>query len=128
MHGNILDTNVVVRILNGDTALASKVSLLDDVYIPAIVLGELMYGAEKSARKDFNKARALELCADFHFIGTDSSTALEYGRIKAALERAGKTISENDIWIASIALNNGMTVLSQDRHFSYIEGLSFVRI
>lgn len=47
MNGNLMDTNVIVRILNGDRELIGKLSDLEDLCSSVVVLGELLYGAEK---------------------------------------------------------------------------------
>ena len=48
MNGKLLDTNVVVRILNGDKQLIDELSKFDDLCTCTIVLGELLYvGKEK---------------------------------------------------------------------------------
>lgn len=52
MNGKLLDTNIIIRIINGDEKVAVLLDSIavDEVYIPTIVYGELMYGAERSKR------------------------------------------------------------------------------
>jgi tRNA(fMet)-specific endonuclease VapC len=51
-------------------------------------------------------------------------TASIYGKVKSKLKNRGTKIPENDIWIASIAIQHQLTLLTNDKHFDYVEGLS----
>lgn len=53
----------------------------------------------------------------------DTETAKVYGIIKNALRTKGKPIPENDIWIAAIALQHDVTLVTRDAHFGAIDGL-----
>jgi len=57
-------------------------------------------------------------------LGCDSGTAGFYGAIKNNLLKKGKPIPENDIWIASVALQFGLFLVSRDIHFQNIDGLT----
>ncbi len=46
MNGNILDTNVIIRLLNGDENVRSAIYKMTDICIPVVVVGELLFGAE----------------------------------------------------------------------------------
>ena len=54
----------------------------------------------------------------------DISTARIYGRVKNALRQSGKPIPENDIWIAAVALQHDLTLITQDAHFEHVLGLA----
>ena len=47
-----------------------------------------------------------------------------YGVIKQALREKGRPIPENDIWIAAIAQQYGLTLVTRDDHFTAIDGLT----
>lgn len=49
MNGNILDTNVIIRLLNGDENVRSAIYKMTDICIPVVVVGELLFG-EKNRR------------------------------------------------------------------------------
>jgi hypothetical protein len=51
------------------------------------------------------------------------ATAAHYGRLKALLARAGTPIPENDLWIASLALERGWPLATRDAHFGRVPGL-----
>ena len=56
----------------------------------------------------------------------DEDTAEFYAEIKTGLRKRGKPIPTNDIWIASIALQHGLKLYTNDQHFKYVPGLMLV--
>ena len=122
----LLDTDVMVPFLNGNVGI---IELLDerDVYLSAIALGELRFGAAKSSRVEQNRARVdrLEEMADV--LDVTPRTSEVYGDVRMALKRKGRPIPENDIWIAAQAIQHGLILVSKDRHFDHIDGLLLQR-
>ena len=119
MNGNyLLDTNIVIGIFGNDSAVLSRLSAAIAVYVPAIVLGELYYGAYKSQRPLENCQRIADFSASCVILACDMVTAEHYGRIKNALRELGRPIPENDIWIAALASQHALTVASRDGHFA----------
>ncbi|MBD3305349.1 PIN domain-containing protein [candidate division KSB3 bacterium] len=119
-----LDTNIVIPFLSDDFQLVQKIRQAAEVFIPVIVLGELMYGAKKSVRPTENIATIEAFMGDNVIVDCTRETAHKYGDIKEQLRKDGHPIPENDIWIAAIALQDEFTLVSRDTHFSYIKGLS----
>jgi len=120
----LLDKNIVIPFLAGDSRIQHKIRQVAEVFIPVIVIGELLYGAHKSARRAENLARIEEFMAHTVIVACDIDTARQYGEIKAQLRKAGQPIPENDLWIAAIALQYECTVASRDGHFASIPGLA----
>ena len=124
MSGSVLlDTNILIGILAKDEAILSRLVETEAVFLPSIALGELYFGAFKSAHPDDNAERIDRLAASTAVLYCDGTTALHYGRIKTGLRARGRPIPENDIWIAAIAQQHGLTVVSRDLHFREIENL-----
>ena len=44
MNGNLVDTNVIIKMLNGDPEAIRIFDSLDNIYISVITAGELYYG------------------------------------------------------------------------------------
>ena len=128
MNGNIFDTNVIIRIIKGDIVTADKARKFKNVHIPVIVLGELMFGAEKSQLKAENRDKYLQFCLSYPLLDVNQSVALEYGKIKNVLQAHGNIMPENDMWIAATAIANNMTVITQDRHFEHIPNLNVIKL
>ena len=124
MNGKCLvDTNVIIRLLRADARSVELFDQADRIYIPAIVAGELFYGAENSTQKQENIKIFSEFLSQYQIVGVNLSIAKLYGEIKAQLKMAGKTIPENDLWIAATAKSYQYTLITFDDHFSDIEGL-----
>jgi len=119
-----LDTNIVIALLDEDPAATGKAAQATNLYIPAIVMGELFYGAYGSSRVQENLARAKQYSLQTKILEVSEETADHYGRIKAALKRLGRPIPENDLWIAALSIHHGLTLASRDQHFDRVPGLS----
>ncbi len=121
MH--LLDTNIMVGLLNRENAVIEGVGKLAHVSIPSTVLGELYFGALRSSMPEQNLAKLEVVAATSPVIACDAGTAKEYGRVKSELLRIGRPIPENDIWIAGLALQYDATLVTRDSHFSHVSGL-----
>lgn len=122
----LLDTNVFVAAIKGRGEVRKRLDAVDRnaIRLSSIVLGELEFGAEKSAYGDRNRAQLAVLAASFAHVGVDADTAREYGRIRTYLERSGLPIGSNDTWIAAQALTIGATMVTDNRReFDRVPGL-----
>ena len=127
MSGKVLlDTNIVIALFADEASIKENLSKTEEVFIPNVVIGELFYGAHKSARAKNNLARIEDLASSSMILGCDTETARVYGEIKNSLRIKGHPIPENDIWIAAIAVQHNLTLVSRDSHFSEIENLRVV--
>ncbi len=118
-----LDTNIIIPLFAGDKTILTKLALVNEVFISSTVLGELYYGALKSTRMIENLKKIADFAVSCTTLACDAETAEEYGRIKAELTRKGKLIPENDIWIAAVARQYDLTIVTKDEHFGYVENL-----
>lgn len=124
MPGKIcIDTNIAIDILNGNAKILKFLDAYGSIILPITVIGELRFGAYRSAKKSDNlvKIDALEMRCEIIEIG--SSVADYYGSIKAFLAEKGTPIPENDIWIAACCFSVDAPLLSYDKHFKEIPHL-----
>jgi tRNA(fMet)-specific endonuclease VapC len=122
----LLDTNIVIALFAREAAVLEQLSNAEATLIPSIAVGELYYGARKSARWEANLARLDALVSTVPILPCDTLTARRYGQIKDQLRRQGQPIPENDIWIAALALEHALTLVTRDAHLSQVMGLSVV--
>ena len=122
----LLDTNIVIALFADEASIREHLAQTEEVFVPSVVIGELFYGAHKSARSGENLARIEDFAASNLVLGCDTETARVYGEVKNALRVKGHPLPENDIWIAAIALQHGLTLISRDLHFSAIGRLKVV--
>jgi tRNA(fMet)-specific endonuclease VapC len=128
MNGSyLLDTNVLIAILAADAPVRAKLLPRDELYVPVIAIAELYNGAMHSLKTAENVQQVDELVVGSVILGCDLGTAREYGALKSALRAGGTPIPDNDLWIAAIAKQHDLTVLSRDRHFEEVPGLRVER-
>ncbi len=126
MTGNnyLLDTNIISALFKGEEIIASKINEAPGIYIPAIALGELYFGAELSKESKRHIADIEDIKLTYPVLVVNEITSKHYGSIKALLRRKGKLIPENDIWISALALQHNLTVATRDNHFKEVKGLA----
>ncbi len=119
----LLDTNIVIEIFAGNPKLSKRLDLFQELFIPSIVLGELYVGINRVR----NRTKHLQILNSFislvNIIPVDEATSKIYGEIVAALFKKGKPIPSNDVWIAALAIQHQVALLTRDKHFNEIEGL-----
>ncbi|PWU06913.1 MAG: VapC toxin family PIN domain ribonuclease [Terriglobia bacterium] len=120
----LLDTNIVIALLEGEEAILSNLDQASEVFVSATVLGELFYGAAKSGRPGENTDKVERFAAGRSILTCDVDVARAYGRLKQSLREKGRPIPENDIWIAATAVCHGLVLITRDRHFQEIDDLS----
>jgi tRNA(fMet)-specific endonuclease VapC len=120
----LLDTNILIAVFAADPSVQQHLALPGEVFVPVVALGELYYGARKSTHIDANIGRIDELASSSALLGCDIDTSRHYGRIKNNLRAKGRPIPENDIWIAAVAQQHGLTLVSRDAHFDEGDALS----
>jgi tRNA(fMet)-specific endonuclease VapC len=118
----LLDTNAIIAMMNGKVEITP---LLKDatIYLPIISIGELYFGVQNSGRVEENLARVEETRKSYSILYCDDTTARLYGKISAQLKTKGRPIQHNDMWIASLALQYDLILLTQDSDFDHIDTL-----
>ena len=122
----MLDTNLCIRVLRErPERLRGRFNReADGLCISTIVLTELLFGAEKSARPAENRQEVDRLTARLHVLPFDRDAASHAADIRAKLERIGQAIGGYDTLIAGHARSRGLIVVTENlREFSRVEGL-----
>ena len=119
----LLDTNVAIQILNQNIDLLAHRNSRLQAFLCLTVVGELLFGAEKSSSPAENRARVQGLIEICPVVPHLLETAECYATIKARLKKKGRPIPENDIWIAAAAIHHGLILSTRDHHFEAVEGL-----
>lgn len=96
------------------------------VVVPVTVLGGLEAAFRAGSRQQENLRRLEEFVAEpfVQIANVTQNTARIYGELFAALRRAGTPIPTNDVWIAALAVEAGAELLTFDRDFDSVRGLS----
>ena len=120
----ILDTNALSAFIDGDPDVGAILRLQDRAAIPVIVLGEFRYGIMASRhRKTYEEWLEAHL-RHFDLLAITSETTVPYAWLRTTLKRLGRPIPANDAWIAALAMQHRLPILSRDEHF---DALSEVR-
>lgn len=95
----------------------------EDIFIPAVVLGELQAGAEIARRQDAAKAAELDLWIDeieggWQIVPMDASIAREWGRL---MEKKSKILFEDAIIAATARIHRLIVVTRNVKHFAQCE-------
>jgi predicted nucleic acid-binding protein len=120
-----LDTNRLTDLFQGDAALAERLGLCDEVWIPLVVLAEIKAGFLGGNRRYRNEIllRKLLTKTTVGVLLPDRETAEHYARLFVQLKRAGTPVPDNDLWIAALALQHDLVLITRDRHFKNIPQL-----
>jgi tRNA(fMet)-specific endonuclease VapC len=122
----LLDSDVCIAAMKRDPIVLDRLEglQLGEVGIPAVVLGELAYGADKSQDTKLALYKLGVFIQQFTLIDFDFRAGHHYGRIKARLEKAGTPIGGNDYLIAATALAHDFVLLTRNvREFARVPGL-----
>lgn len=139
----LLDTNHCSRIIQGNRTIIDRIAALGDTPIGTcvIVQGEMVFMAENSRQRASNLELVRAFVQTLNVYPVDDQSADVYGALKAAIlrhygprERSKRSktrvwqlgISDNDLWIAAIALRNNLTVVSADSDFQRIQQVASV--
>jgi len=118
----LFDTSVLVEILRGNETLFAQFSDYA-MFIPSVAVGELYYGAYKSANPAKHEAQIQRLIEKGKLLPVNHHTGRLFGLIRRQLELKSNRIPENDIWIAAIAVQYELPLVTRDHHFQAVDGL-----
>ncbi len=124
----LLDTSAVIESWRKNPEVVTTLTATSGLLLPVIVYGELLLGAEKSQHPERKFKEITTFLKAVSLLDIDRSTAKHYSKLRTALERQGTPIPENDLWIASLAVQYGLYVYTVDKHFQLISGLKLFLI
>jgi predicted nucleic acid-binding protein len=119
----ILDTNAVSSHLDGDTQIRTILRRSAKYHLPLVVIAEYLFGlrgAQKSSRLS-SLFRKLE--SDCELLLPDRATADWYVQIRHDLKQSGHAIPEGDLWIAALARQHALEIVSRDLHFDLVNNV-----
>ena len=120
----ILDTNAVSALAQKNSSLIERLRDARRLAVTFVSLGEFAYGSRNSvARRELELWIREQLLTRADVLFPDLSTIEYYADIRSELRKAGTPIPANDIWIASLVRQHGMSILSLDTHFDYVNGV-----
>ena len=119
----ILDTNAVSALIDRDTGLVRRITYIDELYLPVIVIGEYWMGILNSRSREALEQAWRAIRRTTTELPILASTAEIYGQIRLELKTTGRPIPDNDAWIAALAREHSASILSRDQHFDHVPGI-----
>jgi tRNA(fMet)-specific endonuclease VapC len=116
----ILDTNALSAFVDGDAGVGEILRRQVRAAVPAIVLGEFRYGIAASRHRTAYEAWLTTELPHFDVLAVTDKTAIAYAAVRVALKRSGRPIPANDAWIAALARQHRLPILSRDVHFDVV--------
>jgi len=124
----LIDTNIYIEFLRGDENINNILSSADFIAFSVISIGEILAGFKiwSDEKKYLNELDEFLYSPRLIIYDIDSETSEFYAKIYNELRIAGSSIPTNDMWIAALALQHGIKLLTNDRHFTKVAGLFLI--
>ena len=119
----ILDTNALSDFLAKNERVRVLVESAPLLALPVIVLGEYQFGLRGSSQRARLEFDLEQLRQDAWVLEINAATAGHYADIRSELKSRGRPIPENDVWIAALARQHDLPVLTRDQHFDAVPKL-----
>ena len=118
----LLDTSAYSHLMRGNKKISELLDEADEVFLCAIVVGELCAGFKRGSKEQDNKSVLKDFLSvpNVGVLSIDDSTAERYAIILDFLKKCGTPIPTNDIWIAASVMQHGLVLLTSDQHFSLL--------
>jgi len=123
----ILDTNICIYVAkHSPLQVLKKFESLrpGSVGMSLITYAELLYGAAKSNNPKKTTNIVNQLIELIPVLAIDNTVSTHYADIRSTLEKQGKIIGNNDLWIAShVRSLNKILVTNTEKEFNRVENL-----
>ena len=119
----ILDTNALSAFADGDATLRKAIAREPDLAVPAVVLGEYLFGIRHSRLRTRYESWLGSHLRLFVVLQIGHRTAEMYADIRTELKASGRPIPTNDLWISALTREHNWALLSRDAHFDAVQGL-----
>ncbi len=115
----MLDTSAYTAFLMGNSEIKLSIQRAEEVFLNPIILGELMAGFLMGKNEKRNRAILQDFLSSLRvkLVEIDEETSERYAVIVGHLRIRGTPIPTNDIWIAASAMQQGLKVLTTDKHY-----------
>jgi tRNA(fMet)-specific endonuclease VapC len=73
--------------------------------------------------RGMGREKIVQLLERLAHFPVDAETTLAYAVVRAGLRKRGTPLPENDVWIAALALQHDLSIVSRDTHFKWVEDI-----
>ncbi len=116
----IIDTNVYSALDKGVMSAVATIQLQTVLFMTTPVLGELKFGFANGQRQQVNEDRLVKFIAQnsVEILTLSVKTADVYADLAAYCRQTGRALSTNDLWIAALALEHDVSLVTYDKDFA----------
>jgi tRNA(fMet)-specific endonuclease VapC len=119
----LLDTNAISALAAADEDLLVAIEKSPRLCVAIISVGEYVYGLTQS-KHQAELSQWLEAFLErAELLSIGRGTLPHYAETRRQLKKDGTPIPANDCWIAAIAKEHRLPVVSHDKHFDSVKGL-----
>ena len=126
MKKYLIDSDILIYFLKGKQEVVERLSQIpiNSLYISRINYTELIYGAYNSTKINQNLKVIEPFLESFQVLELTKTSSLIFAKEKARLKKNGNIIADMDLMIASIAIENDCTLISNNiKHFDRVQNL-----
>lgn len=122
----ILDTNAASAFGNRDQRVRERIASGRGPYLPSVVIGELRFGILAMRDRAARLACLDGMAREWTVLDITAETAIHYAEVRRWLKQAARPIPANDAWIAALARQHSMPILTSDKHLDDIPGVDVI--
>ena len=126
----LVDTSTLIEIENNNEVVVKGLERLRNntpqasLYISIFTYSEFYYGIINKSEK--NKHKVVERLNDYPLLNTTRKTAIVFSELLHSVKKKGKIIPHFDLFIAALAIENDMMLITGDNHFKEIPELKSI--
>lgn len=123
-----LDTNAYSAFKRNHQDLVELMEETSEIFLPVVVYGELAAGfySGSKTKRNFDELHDFLQLPGVSLVPVTQEIADRYGQIVKILALNGTPLPVNDIWVAATVFDTGSHLVTYDKHFQKVHGLSLL--
>jgi tRNA(fMet)-specific endonuclease VapC len=125
----IIDTSAYSHFNRGDTRIKHLFVNDNEFFIPLIVVGELRAGFAAGTKTATNEKILQEFLDEpnVQTLSLSNKSTIMYAQAYQQLRKIGRPIGSNDLWIAALAMEHNLPLITMDSDFKHVAGIQLVK-
>ena len=123
----ILDTNALSAFHRGNLRVREIIAQNPGPFLPVVVIGEYRFGLLSASNRLVQISWLEGLTRQWTVLDTGAVTAAHYADLRHFLRAEGRPIPSNDTWIAALAREHHLPILTHDAHFDNLPGIEVTK-
>jgi len=121
----LLDTSAYSAFLRGSHEVAPWFDAENDIAVPVIVIGELRSGFAIGSRREENEKLLMRFLEtpNVRVLDLDMGTTSHFASLYRETRSKGVAVGTNDLWIAALAQQHKLPILTLDQDFERIPSI-----